>query len=75
MPQMVLPVLRDFPRLCTTKMVEFPNGVLGIALNLEDSVGCVLLGDSSLKEGDDTKTTVNSYPSCWYGLAEEWWMR
>ena len=40
-------------------MVEFPNDVLGIALNLEeDSVGCVLLGDtSSLKEGDDAKTT------------------
>jgi len=41
------------------EMVEFPNDVLGIALNLEeDSVGCVLLGDtSSLKEGDDAKTT------------------
>ncbi len=41
------------------EMVEFPDNVLGIALNLEeDSVGCVLLGDtSSLKEGDDAKTT------------------
>jgi F-type H+-transporting ATPase subunit alpha len=41
------------------EMVEFPNDVLGIALNLEeDTVGCVLLGDtSSLKEGDDAKTT------------------
>ena len=34
------------------EMVEFPNNVLGIALNLEeDSVGCVILGEtSSLKE-------------------------
>jgi F-type H+-transporting ATPase subunit alpha len=41
------------------EMVEFPNDVLGIALNLEeDTVGCVLLGDtSSLKEGDEARTT------------------
>ena len=41
------------------EMVEFPNDVLGIALNLEeDGVGCVILGDtSSLKEGDEAKTT------------------
>ena len=41
------------------EMVEFPNDVLGIALNLEeDSVGCVILGDtSSLKEGDEARTT------------------
>jgi len=41
------------------EMVEFPNNILGIALNLEeDSVGCVLLGDtSSLKEGDEVRTT------------------
>ena len=40
-------------------MIEFPNNVLGIALNLEEnSVGCVLLGDvSSLKEGDEARTT------------------
>jgi F-type H+-transporting ATPase subunit alpha len=41
------------------EMVEFPNNVLGIALNLEeDSVGCVLLGETSLlKEGDEARTT------------------
>ncbi len=41
------------------EMIEFPNNVLGIALNLEeDSVGCVILGEtSSLKEGDEVKTT------------------
>ncbi len=41
------------------EMVEFPNNVLGIALNLEeDSIGCVVLGETSdLKEGDEAKTT------------------
>ena len=41
------------------EMVEFPGGVIGIALNLtEDDVGCVVLGDvSQLKQGDPVKTT------------------
>lgn len=41
------------------EMVEFPGGIFGIALNLEeDEVGCVILGDySALKEGDEVRTT------------------
>lgn len=41
------------------ELVEFPGGVLGMALNLEeDEVGVVMLGDAShLKEGDEAKTT------------------
>src|ERR1043166_546794 len=41
------------------EMVQFPGGVVGIALNLEeDEVGCVVLGDiSKLKEGDEVQTT------------------
>ena len=41
------------------ELIEFPGGVFGIALNLEeDNVGCVLLGpDSNIKEGDTVKTT------------------
>ncbi|MCC6414941.1 MAG: F0F1 ATP synthase subunit alpha [Opitutaceae bacterium] len=41
------------------EMVQFPGGVTGIALNLEqDEVGCVVLGDvSQLKEGDEVYTT------------------
>ena len=37
-----------------SERLEFPNGVFGIALNLEaDSVGCVVLGDyTRIKEGD-----------------------
>ena len=41
------------------ELLEFPNNVYGIALNLEeDNVGCVLLGDVTLiKEGDIAKKT------------------
>src|SRR5213592_1333852 len=41
------------------EMLEFPHGVFGIALNLEeDSVGAVLLGEYlEIKEGDPVKRT------------------
>src|SRR5213592_3865487 len=41
------------------EMLEFPHGVFGIALNLEeDSVGAVLLGEfREIKEGDEVKRT------------------
>jgi len=46
-------------RAMAGEMLEFPHGVFGIALNLEeDSVGTVLLGDFTLiKEGDPVKRT------------------
>lgn len=41
------------------ELLEFPGGVYGMALNLEeDHVGAVLLGDiSKIKEGDQVRTT------------------
>ena len=41
------------------EMIEFPGGVYGLALNLEETeVGCVLLGDGvGIKAGDEVKTT------------------
>lgn len=41
------------------ELIEFPNDVFGMALNLEeDNIGCVLLGsDKDIKEGDTVKTT------------------
>ena len=41
------------------EMLEFPNNVFGLALNLErDSVGAVILGDyTGISEGDQVKTT------------------
>jgi F-type H+-transporting ATPase subunit alpha len=46
-------------RAMAGEMLEFPNGLFGIALNLEEeSVGAVLLGRSTLiKEGDIVKRT------------------
>ncbi|HEY4754691.1 MAG TPA: F0F1 ATP synthase subunit alpha [Ignavibacteriaceae bacterium] len=53
-------------QVMASELVEFPNDVFGMVLNLEeDSVGCVLFGESSLvKEGDIVKRTkrVTSLP-------------
>ncbi len=42
-----------------SELLEFPNGVMGMALNLEEeTVGAVILGDAtSIKEGDIVRTT------------------
>ncbi len=51
----------------SNELLEFPNGVMGMALNLEEhNVGAVILGNASLiKEGDEVKATgrVVSVPS------------
>src|SRR5476649_383955 len=41
------------------EMIEFPNGIFGLALNLEETeVGAIILGDSTkISEGDEAKTT------------------
>lgn len=41
------------------ELLEFPNGIMGLALNLEeDSIGSVIIGNgSSIREGDSVKTT------------------
>ncbi len=53
-------------KVMASELVEFPSDVMGMVLNLEeDSVGCVLFGESSLiKEGDTVKRTnrVASFP-------------
>jgi len=43
----------------SSELVEFPHGVFGMALNLEeDNVGCILFGSEKyLKEGDPVKRT------------------
>src|SRR6187401_103474 len=42
-----------------SELLEFPNGVMGMALNLEEeTVGAVILGDATaIKEGDQVRTT------------------
>ena len=41
------------------EMIEFPGGIYGLALNLEETeVGAILLGDATkISEGDEAKTT------------------
>jgi F-type H+-transporting ATPase subunit alpha len=43
----------------SSEMLEFPDGVMGMALNLEEeTVGAVILGQAeAIKEGDTVKTT------------------
>ena len=42
-----------------SEMVSFPNGEIGVTLNLEeDSIGVIILGDfSKIREGDEVKAT------------------
>jgi F-type H+/Na+-transporting ATPase subunit alpha len=51
--------LHGCERAMAGEMLEFPHGVIGIALNLEeDSIGAVLLGEyRAIKEGDPVKRT------------------
>jgi F-type H+-transporting ATPase subunit alpha len=51
--------IHGIERAMAGEMLEFPHGVFGIALNLEEeSVGAVLLGYSTaIKEGDTVKRT------------------
>lgn len=46
-------------KVMSSELVEFPNGVFGMVLNLEeDNVGVMLFGDDSkVKEGDQVKRT------------------
>jgi len=41
------------------ELIEFPKGIMGVALNLEDdSVGAIIFGDySHIKEGDEVRCT------------------
>src|SRR3989304_6762798 len=42
-----------------SELLEFPNGIMGMALNLEeDTVGAIILGAyTAIKEGDEVRTT------------------
>jgi F-type H+-transporting ATPase subunit alpha len=51
--------LSGLSRMGSSEMVDFGNGILGVALNLQEGiVGAVVLGDpSGIKEGDTVKAT------------------
>ena len=47
------------PNAMASELLEFPGGLLGVALNLdEDSIGTVIMGDASgVEEGDEVRST------------------
>ena len=47
------------PNAMASELLEFPGGLIGVALNLdEDSIGAVLMGESShVEEGDEVRST------------------
>ncbi|HEX7158608.1 MAG TPA: F0F1 ATP synthase subunit alpha [Edaphobacter sp.] len=51
--------IHGLDKVMAGELIEFPHGVSGLAMNLEeDQVGAVLLGDyTELKEGDQVKRT------------------
>ena len=51
--------IRGLTSIGYSELIEFPYGLKGIALNLEeDSVAAIILGDySQLKEGDEVRPT------------------
>src|SRR3990172_8058782 len=51
--------LHGLSNVMASELVEFPNGVMGLALNLEEeNVGVMILGDyTGIKEGDEVRST------------------
>jgi len=51
--------VEGLPSVMTQELVEFPGGVLGVALNLDEhSIGVVILGDyETIQEGQQVKRT------------------
>src|SRR6516164_11731182 len=51
--------IHGLEKVMAGELIEFPHGVSGIAMNLEeDQVGAVLLGEfNEIKEGDEVRRT------------------
>src|SRR2546427_3145333 len=51
--------VEGLPGAMANELLEFPEGTLGIALNLDEhTIGCVILGDpAAIQEGDPVKQT------------------
>lgn len=52
-------MVQGIDKAMSSELLEFPHGVMGMVLNLEeDHIGAVLLGnDTEIKEGDEVKRT------------------
>jgi F-type H+-transporting ATPase subunit alpha len=57
------------------ELVEFPGGILGLVLNLEeDNVGCAIMGeDIHIKEGDIVNAPAGLHRSRWVKLCSAGW--
>src|SRR3990167_8269637 len=51
--------IHGLPGAMYNEIVQFPNDVMGLALNLEeDTVGAIVLGDyTNIREGDEVRAT------------------
>jgi F-type H+-transporting ATPase subunit alpha len=51
--------VEGLPSAMANELLEFPNGLLGMALNLDlREIGCIIFGDSSgIEEGDEVRRT------------------
>src|SRR3979409_1384026 len=51
--------VHGLPNCQMGELIEFPGGVMGLALNLEeDSIGAVIIGDDQkIKEGNEVRQT------------------
>jgi F-type H+-transporting ATPase subunit alpha len=52
-------IVEGLPQAMANELLEFTNGVLGLAFNLdEDSIGCIVFGNAEdIEEGDPVKQT------------------
>ena len=52
-------IIQGLDKAMSSELLEFPNGVFGMVLNLEeDCIGAILMGDDTqIKEGDKVKRT------------------
>jgi F-type H+-transporting ATPase subunit alpha len=52
-------LVEGMPKTMANELLEFPHGILGMALNLDTrEVGCVIFGDAAeIEEGDEVKHT------------------
>lgn len=64
--------VEGLPSVMTQELLEFPGGILGVALNLDEhSVGAVILGDfENIEEGQQSSAPAKSYR---FRLATGFW--
>ena len=56
-------MIQGIDKAMSSELLEFPNGVMGMVMNLEeDHIGAVLLGDDTkIKEGDEVTVVMNEH--------------